>query len=380
MASRNPRIAFITWRDGRSRKSNAHYYLANAIREHLGPLDVLCPQTLPGLRVAENRAVRHARRLLRLQSGPELTLELFIGAVNKVLCEERHDLIVSPMGSSYLPWLETKKPIVYLSDATQRLLFDYYDTHTGLAPEQQRSADENERASIARAAHISYPSSWARDSAIEHYGGLAEKISVIPWGANLDLEPAREEVLRPRTSEHCDLLFLGTQWERKGGPFAVRVLLELRRRGTPARLLVCGVRPQGLDRVEGIKILGRLNKDIPKERKLLEGLLLNSHFLLFPTLADCWGHVLCEAGAFGLPVIARATGGVPEVVTPGINGILMDASATAEEYADRIQELWDQSRSGNRLATRCRDNYEERLSWKAWGREFAKVTGHLVHG
>jgi glycosyltransferase involved in cell wall biosynthesis len=374
-----PNIAFVTSRNGLSRQSNAHFYLAQAIREHIGDVSILCPQTLPSLRSEAKRVRRIIRRLLRL-SDAQLTGHTFAMAVNEALTRMPYDLVVAPMGSSYIPLLETDAPIIYLSDATQHLLFDYYDNRSCVSTERRRADDEAERESIARAAHISYPSGWARRSAIDDYDANPAKISVIPWGANIEADPPRDAVLAPRTSEQCELLFLGTQWERKGGPFAVEVFHALRGRGVPARLTICGTRPDGLEAIEGISVMGRLNKDDPKERDLLEGFLLNSDLLLFPTVADCSPHVLCEAGAFGLPVVARATGGVPEVVTTGINGILMDPSATPPEYAERIEEMWALGRSGQPLAASCRDNYEQRLSWAAWGRRFGDVARSLASG
>ena len=80
-----------------------------------------------------------------------------------------------------------------------------------------------------------------------------------------------------------------------------------------------------------------------------------SRVLLMPSLwQEAWGKVVTEAQAFGLPVIARATGGLPESV--GSGGVLMPANASAEEWAAEVREL---SRDDAR--------YEE-LSQKAWRR------------
>jgi glycosyltransferase involved in cell wall biosynthesis len=66
-----------------------------------------------------------------------------------------------------------------------------------------------------------------------------------------------------------------------------------------------------------------------------------------------------EAGAFGLPVVATAVGGLPYLLCDGENGLLVPAG-NAPAMADAVRRLLDQpelaaalSANGRRLAESC---------------------------
>ncbi|HSG65080.1 MAG TPA: glycosyltransferase [Gammaproteobacteria bacterium] len=50
---------------------------------------------------------------------------------------------------------------------------------------------------------------------------------------------------------------------------------------------------------------------------------------VFPSRTEALGSAMLEAMSFGLPVIAAAVGGIPEIVKPGINGALFAAGDAA---------------------------------------------------
>lgn len=62
---------------------------------------------------------------------------------------------------------------------------------------------------------------------------------------------------------------------------------------------------------------------IPNRQVLHE--IAGSHFLLFPTLGEPWGHVITEAFSVGTPVFtSRFAGAVPDMLTEGENGFVVD--------------------------------------------------------
>jgi len=68
-----------------------------------------------------------------------------------------------------------------------------------------------------------------------------------------------------------------------------------------------------------IRFLGK----IPNNQVLDE--ISRSHFLLFPTLGDTWGHVITEAFSVGTPVLtSRFAGAVPDMIREGENGFVVD--------------------------------------------------------
>ena len=173
--------------------------------------------------------------------------------------------------------------------------------------------------------------------------------------------------MHERRSECCRLLFLGVDWDRKGGDIAFETLLKLEKLDIEAELIVCGCTPPEGVIHERLKVIPFLDKNDERQRKKFGQLLLSVDFLLVPTRAEAYGLVFCEASAFGLPVIATNTGGVSEIVKEGENGYLLPYAARGEAYAEVIAGLYRDEERYAELVRTSRASFEERLNWDAWG-------------
>jgi len=173
-------------------------------------------------------------------------------------------------------------------------------------------------------------------------------------------------------------LFIGVKWERKGGDIAFETLLALEKMGIPAELTVVGCIPPKQFAHPAMKVIPFLNKNDESQRKKLEKLYLTSDFLLFPTRNECYGIVVCEANAFGLPVIAADTGGVSGVVTNGENGFLLPHSARGDQYAEVVAKLYRDERGYAELVQSSRADFDNRLNWDVWGTATHKLILELL--
>lgn len=218
------------------------------------------------------------------------------------------------------------------------------------------------------------PSNWVADSFKNDYGVPAESISVVAWGANLDPAdvPVREDVLSKPKSPHCRMLMLANTWHAKGGQIAFQTLLELERVGIEADLIVCGAVPPRNVAHKRLKIIPYLDKNEPAQRKRLMRLIGSSDFLILPTRRDTFGHVFCEANAYGVPAIATDVGGVAEVIRNGVNGYTLPLSAGPADYAELIRDIYLDDERYRRLVRGSRDEFEQRLNWDVWGRGVAE--------
>jgi glycosyltransferase involved in cell wall biosynthesis len=378
-----PTIGLLTSVDSRRLGPNwaaTGHYMAKTMQEHCGNVVHLDPLHSP-VRVAGKAANRVARELFGRAYDFSSTI-LQARDWSRVLTPRLHgiDVILAASAAPQIALLDTDIPIVYTSDATFALVADYYPFYTGLPPWNSRIAQELEARVLRGAALLVYPSEWAAHSARTDYGIGADKVHVLPYGANFDEIPSRAVATASRTESVCRLLFVGVDWERKGGDIAYETLQALRTGGIDAELTIVGCEPpRGVDR-GSLRVVGNLNKEIRSEREQLSRLYLESDFLLLPTRAECYGMVFCEASAHGTPSITTDTGGVAGAVRHGENGILLPSSADGRAYAAVIAELAGDRSRYDTLVRSSRDAYEERLNWDSWGRRLSPLISTLVEG
>ncbi|MBD3367656.1 MAG: glycosyltransferase [Candidatus Eisenbacteria bacterium] len=370
------RIAFLTTGDPRRRDfwSGTPYSMLHSLRRRcgevvpLGPLRSVTREVVRACVGARNRLTRgrfdhtHSRVVARA----------YARAAGRRLSEGRYDIIVAPAASEAVAYLETDLPIVYLSDATFRLMVDYYPAFSSLTRASLSQGEEIERRAIERSCAVVHPTRWSARSVVEDYGADPSRVHVIPYGPNLDAIPDAA-VARRHSTDVCRLLFIGVDWVRKGGDIALGTLRALRERGIPAELVIVGCAPPDDPDVPGVRLMGRLDKSSTRDVRVLDELFASSTFLLLPTRAECSGIVFAEASAYGLPSIANRTGGVPDVVLDGRNGFLLDPDAGPREYASLIGSVCGDAQEYQDLCRRARGEYETRLNWDAWARRTVAV-------
>lgn len=295
----------------------------------------------------------------------------FAFKIQKQLSKTPCDVIFAPVGKRELTFIETNIPIINLSDVTFNLIYKNYQLN--LEQQEIEWESKQEFIAISKASKLIYPSEWAANSAICDYHAEAAKIEIIPFGANLDEAPLANEVLAKKRTSHCRLLFIGKDWHRKGGNIALQTLICLRRMGVDAELVIVGCVPPTEIKHENLTVIPYLNKNVPQQREQLKELFLKSHFFIFPTRADCSPIVICEANAFGLPVIATEVGGIPSIIKNGKNGYMLPLAATGDDYANLIVEIFSDKTSYERLMRLSREEYDMRLNWNKWAESLHHV-------
>jgi glycosyltransferase involved in cell wall biosynthesis len=89
--------------------------------------------------------------------------------------------------------------------------------------------------------------------------------------------------------------------------------------------------------INGVQIVGRVTKDVLSAFYRRAALLVHTAKRL-PDDFEASGLILLEAGLFGVPVVASASGGIPEVVEEGVTGRLV-AEGNVAQLADAIVDL-----------------------------------------
>jgi len=106
--------------------------------------------------------------------------------------------------------------------------------------------------------------------------------------------------------------------------------------------------------------------------------LLNAmDIFVLPSYSEGVSLALLEAMAAGLPVIATAVGGLPEVVTDGENGLLIPPR-DAEALATALARLLEASDFAKKLGQNARKHVREHFSLDRLGREINEIYEELV--
>jgi glycosyltransferase involved in cell wall biosynthesis len=155
---------------------------------------------------------------------------------------------------------------------------------------------------------------------------------------------------------------ISSDWERKGGPFALEVARELGRRGIRAGLRVIGAAPQGVD---GVEALGRINKWTDAGAEKFKAAMFDSDFIIMPSLAEAYGMALWEGAAHGLPMIGRATGGIGSIIRDHESGLLFPHEAEPGFVADWIEDALASDRY-RRLSEQAFADYRQRGNWTSF--------------
>lgn len=266
--------------------------------------------------------------------------------------------------------LETDTPLVYITDATFDLFRHYLGIEDG---HYARLAEHTEQRLADRADLLVYATEWARRNAVEHYHVPAGKTAVVEFGANI---PAPDTIEDDIQTEQVNLLFVGRDFEKKGGRKAIAAFRNLQRMGVNCTLTIVGCQPK--EDLDGIRVFPRLDKDDPLQLATLQRLYSTAHFLILPTQFDAFGIVFCEAAAYGVPSIAANVGGVSQPVRDGVNGFLMPPDATAEDYAEKMASLLADKDAYRALRRSARRDFETRLNWTSWGRTMDKLLEELA--
>lgn len=86
---------------------------------------------------------------------------------------------------------------------------------------------------------------------------------------------------------------------------------------------------------------------------------------LYTSKVDGMPHVLLEAGAYGLPVVAPLIGGIGELIDDS-NGWLVSRADNVEEYVRQIRLILDEPQLAHRRASKLQARVNERHKWSAF--------------
>ncbi|MBD3291979.1 MAG: glycosyltransferase [Armatimonadia bacterium] len=210
---------------------------------------------------------------------------------------------------------------------------------------------------------------------VAELGVSVGKVQVIHNGVDSDLFcPARDS--RPGRR----LIYVGRLTPEKGVEYLIRALAVLQQ-GTPdVHLKIVGDgpdRPRLEQQTRDLGVADAVTFTGPKPHEQIPDLMRQSDLLVLPSLSEGFGIVLIEAMATGLPVIATETGGIPEIVRHGENGLLVQAR-DAQGLAASIETLFGDHRRCRRLAEHGMQIARERFTIENQIRRYERVYAQCI--
>lgn len=150
----------------------------------------------------------------------------------------------------------------------------------------------------------------------------------------------------------------------KGHAIAFEAVARLRATHPSLVLLVLGDGPLRGD-VERLAAPLGTGAVLTGHRDDVIDLLGASDILVHPTEMDAFPTSLLEASAVGLPVVASAVGGIPEIVEDGVSGLLL-AHPTAASLAGALERLLADPALRATMGRAARERFETEFSAERW--------------
>ncbi len=200
-----------------------------------------------------------------------------------------------------------------------------------------------ERLLYRSADKIAVSARHVKQSLLTDYSISPDHVDVVLIGPNTPKfnNPAIERPARQQ------ILFVGIDWERKGGPDLIEAFHRLVRSFPEARLVIAGCTPD-VDH-PNISVLGR----VPPER--ITELMAESSIFCMPSLVEPSSVAVLEASRAGLPVVGTSCGGFLDSVVHGKTGLLVPPG-DSQALAGALTHLLENPR-------RCKEMGCEAMEW-----------------
>ncbi len=200
-------------------------------------------------------------------------------------------------------------------------------------------------------------------SLIKQYFCPPEKIVCIYAGNNTSVDRVDNDYINK------NILFVGIDWERKGGPDLVEAFKIVLRFCPDAKLTIVGCSPKV--NIKNCEVVGKvgLQETANYYRKA-------SVFCL-PTKIEPFGIVFIEAMAFKLPVIGTRIGAIPDFIFDRENGYLIEPG-DIKQLATALIDLISNPEKCRDFGKKGAEIINSRYSWDKVGIALKKNIGPLI--
>ena len=211
-------------------------------------------------------------------------------------------------------------------------------------------------------------SSDVTNDLIRHYRMPQDKIACVHFGTNVRL--AEDFALANDGYANKRILFIGRDWERKGGPELLQAFGEVLKVHPTAELVIVGAKPDVT--APNCIILG------DQSIEQLSRLYAEASVFCVPSRLEPFGVVFLEAMMHRLPVVSTRIAAIPDMVRERINGCLVEPGDT-QTLARVLTELLTDPALCRRYGEAGHAHVTENYTWeKVGGRVRAGILPFLA--
>lgn len=208
----------------------------------------------------------------------------------------------------------------------------------------------------------------AREAMVASGYGRGSRLVTVHNGVDAQVQPGAGLAVRAQLGLGADdvvVTMVSVLREGKGHEAAAGAIAKLREAHPKLRLLVVGDGP-ARDRVHAeMASLGDAAV-LAGHRDDVMAILDATDVLLHPSRVDAFPTALLEAQAASVPVVATAVGGIPEIVTDGEDGLLVDAPPRAAAIASTLGRLIGDQGLRTALGEAGRRRFEAEFAADRW--------------
>ena len=228
------------------------------------------------------------------------------------------------------------------------------------------------RSALSRADRV-VAQSLELEQLIAELGVSKQRIARIPNGVDVP------EQAPTRPSANHTIAAVGMLYPKKGFDILIDAFRRVRERAPEARLVIAGegtererleqrIRELGLG--DAVELPGVL--DEAAKRALWQ----RTRVYVSSSRREPFSNANLEALAVGLPIVATAVGGNPEIVQAGQNGHLVPPE-DAPALADAILRLFEDPQAADRMGARAHE-HARTYSWDTTGARYEQLYGELA--
>ena len=280
--------------------------------------------------------------------------------------------VIFTMRPHLISYVEATKPIVVFADCNFQSMVNYYGSFSRLREKHIAECNKQEKLAFEKCNLGLFTSPWAMTTSSKNYNIPSNKFKCVYIGSNMSIKHSSEDVLKFINNRVQNpqkrILFVGVDWERKGGNIAVESVYLLNKMGYNCKLVVIGCNPPiKSDYLPYVEIVGRVNKSDKDGLERLDSEYSKAFCFILPTKSECAAVSLAESSSYGLYSFTSNTGGTDGVVFDGINGDRLSVDDGPEKYANAIKQLLDDEILYKRLSIEARKTFESTLNWNSVG-------------